>query len=321
MEFLNVPMTVLRRTKRFFKEIRKKIQIKPKIKSLLSANAVFFAIYGCIIGAFSGLPQAMSSAVKLPLLFMLTLIVSFPTLYIINLLQGSRNTIGQYFALILGSTAVTSVLLLGFAPITILFMITSDHYQFFKILNVLLFTFAGFAGMKFFYRGVQSIEESPQNELLTEGSAAEEKQPQAIDNIDITDAAALDSAGEIDEADEDGKIEVAEDSIRAFLPESRRDEEVYFDDDFDDDYDEDEDQGHVRNKPRYPLTPAQKRALGRRRTLRVWVMLYGLVGSQLAWVLRPFFGAPGEEFEIFRTIDGNFFTNIIDALARIFGFK
>ncbi len=321
MEFLNVPMTVLRRTKRFFKEIRKKIQIKPKIKSLLAANAVFFAIYGCIIGAFSSLPQAMSSAVKLPLLFMLTLIVSFPTLYIINLLQGSRNTIGQYFALILGSTAVTSVLLLGFAPITILFMITSDHYQFFKILNVLLFTFAGFAGMKFFYRGVQSIEESPQSELLSEGKADDGQHPQVIENKDVTDAEALESADDMDNPEDESEIDVAEDRIRAFLPESRRDEELYFDDDFDDDDDDDEDQGHVRNKPRYLLTPAQKRALGRRRTLRVWVMLYGLVGSQLAWVLRPFFGAPGEEFEIFRTIDGNFFTNIIDALARIFGFK
>ena len=321
MEFLNVPMTVLRRTKRFFKEIRKKIQIKPKIKSLLSANAVFFAIYGCIIGAFSGLPQALSSAVKLPLLFLLTLVVSFPTLYIINLLQGSRNTIGQYFALILGSTAVTSVLLLGFAPITILFMITSDHYQFFKILNVLLFTFAGFAGMKFFYRGVQTIEESPQHDLLPAADNGEDKKPQLPENIDDTDAPAL--AGAPAESHED-EIEYDSDVRRLRGIEAHEDDVEVFEDDYDDDYDdeyEEEVNGQQRRKPGHPLTPTQKRALARRRTLRVWVMLYGLVGSQLAWVLRPFFGSPGEEFEIFRTIDGNFFTNIIDALARIFGFK
>lgn len=45
----------------------------------------------------------------------------------------------------------------------------------------------------------------------------------------------------------------------------------------------------------------------RRRLLQGWVILYGLVGSQLGWTLRPFVGNEGEPFQIFRPeIDGNF---------------
>ncbi|MEM0980230.1 MAG: actin-binding WH2 domain-containing protein, partial [Cyanobacteria bacterium P01_H01_bin.58] len=34
----------------------------------------------------------------------------------------------------------------------------------------------------------------------------------------------------------------------------------------------------------------------RDRLLMFWLVLYGLVGSQLGWTLRPFFGSPGEAF-------------------------
>jgi hypothetical protein len=40
-------------------------------------------------------------------------------------------------------------------------------------------------------------------------------------------------------------------------------------------------------------------------------VLYGLVGSQLAWTLRPFFGAPNQPFQLFRDIEGNFYQQVI----------
>ena len=41
--------------------------------------------------------------------------------------------------------------------------------------------------------------------------------------------------------------------------------------------------------------------------LKLWFALYAFVGTQLAWTLRPFFGAPGLRFEIFRGLGGNFY--------------
>jgi hypothetical protein len=52
--------------------------------------------------------------------------------------------------------------------------------------------------------------------------------------------------------------------------------------------------------------------------LYVWIMLFGFVGTQLAWTLRPFFGSPGEKFEFFRSIDGNFYVDIVRTLSHLF---
>lgn len=38
-----------------------------------------------------------------------------------------------------------------------------------------------------------------------------------------------------------------------------------------------------------------------------WFVLYGVVGAQLSWFLRPFLGAPGQPFELVRGLRSNFF--------------
>ena len=52
--------------------------------------------------------------------------------------------------------------------------------------------------------------------------------------------------------------------------------------------------------------------------LYVWILLFGFVGTQLAWTLRPFFGSPGEPFGLYREIDGNFYAEIFRTLANLF---
>ena len=45
--------------------------------------------------------------------------------------------------------------------------------------------------------------------------------------------------------------------------------------------------------------------------LRVWILVFGFVGTQMAWSLRPFIGDPDSPFEIFRKgRDGNFYTAV-----------
>jgi hypothetical protein len=40
----------------------------------------------------------------------------------------------------------------------------------------------------------------------------------------------------------------------------------------------------------------------------------------MAWTLRPFIGAPGLDFELFRQLGGNFYTNIFASIGEILGF-
>jgi hypothetical protein len=52
--------------------------------------------------------------------------------------------------------------------------------------------------------------------------------------------------------------------------------------------------------------------------LYVWILLFGFVGTQLAWTLRPFFGSPGMKFSLYRDIDGNFYAEILRTLSHLF---
>ncbi len=52
--------------------------------------------------------------------------------------------------------------------------------------------------------------------------------------------------------------------------------------------------------------------------LYVWILLFGFVGTQLAWTLRPFFGSPDQPFSLFRSIDGNFYGEILRSLGSLF---
>jgi hypothetical protein len=53
--------------------------------------------------------------------------------------------------------------------------------------------------------------------------------------------------------------------------------------------------------------------------LYIWILLFGFVGTQLAWTLRPFFGSPGQPFELFRDIEGTFYSNILQTLGSLLG--
>ena len=51
---------------------------------------------------------------------------------------------------------------------------------------------------------------------------------------------------------------------------------------------------------------------------RIWIMVFGLVGAQMAWVLRPFLGSPHQAFTWFRPRSSNFFEAILYALQHLF---
>jgi hypothetical protein len=83
------------------------------------------------LGSTHSLWQALSSAVKLPLLFLATLIVCAPTLYFFNLIFGSNQRLSQNIAIMLTAITVTAVVLLSFAPIVLFFLLTcagSPHF-------------------------------------------------------------------------------------------------------------------------------------------------------------------------------------------------
>ncbi|MBD1842755.1 hypothetical protein H6F89_04895 [Cyanobacteria bacterium FACHB-63] len=222
MAYFSTVIALLRDRDSFLTEIHKGIRLKSKISALLISSFCFFALYGAIIGAFHGPLQVLSSAIKLPALYLITLVVCLPTLYIFNVLFGAKQTISQHFTYLLTAISVIALLLCGFAPVTLFFLITVNDYYFFMLLNVAIFAITGILGVSFLYQVMRPI------------------------------------------ASDDGVQGV---KIRTNI-------------------------------------------------LRLWLVLYGFVGSQLGWTLRPFFGSPGQ-FELFRPREGSFFTGVWNALMQL----
>ena len=69
------------------------------------------------------------------------------------------------------------------------------------------------------------------------------------------------------------------------------------------------------------VSGAEKEGSGTRKmVLIMWMFVYAFVGSQMAWTIRPFIGAPGTPFELFRQLGGNFYSDILRSVGEILGF-
>jgi len=53
--------------------------------------------------------------------------------------------------------------------------------------------------------------------------------------------------------------------------------------------------------------------------VRAWLFLYGFVGSQMGWTLRPFFGEPHASFQLFRQLESNFYLHILETIGKVLG--
>ncbi len=159
MKYFSVVMYLLRERQAFLEDIRKGVKLKSKILGLLISSFAFFAIYGAIIGSSSSWLQSLVSAIKLPALYLLTLIICFPTLYFFNVMFGSKRSFEQYLTLLMTAMGMISILLFGFAPVTLFFLLSTQDYNFFLLLNVAIMAFTGFLGVNFFYQGMQFLSE------------------------------------------------------------------------------------------------------------------------------------------------------------------
>lgn len=55
----------------------------------------------------------------------------------------------------------------------------------------------------------------------------------------------------------------------------------------------------------------------RRLIFVLWIVLYGFVGSQMAWTLRPFVRSPNEPFAVLSERGGNFYTDVVHSTSEL----
>lgn len=116
---------------------------------------IFSSLYGIVMGSYNGLVQAISSGIKVPLLFMLTVLIAFPAFFILQHALGSRLGFWQMLKIILAGFVMIALVTASFAPIVIFFLITGGNYSFLKLLHVAIFGLGGFFGMKMVLDGLK----------------------------------------------------------------------------------------------------------------------------------------------------------------------
>ena len=53
------------------------------------------------------------------------------------------------------------------------------------------------------------------------------------------------------------------------------------------------------------------------KVFRIWIVIYALVGCQMAWVLRPFVLDPNSKFAWFRARHANFFIDVWNTIWKL----
>ncbi len=137
--------------------LREGIQVP--VAGLSAVVLLLSALYGVCMGVFAMIrtggqawQQMGASAIKVPMLFFLTLLVTFPSLYVFNALMGSRVTVGQAFRLLITSMGVLVATLASLGPIVAFFSVSTTSYGFMVVLNVAACSVAGILGLVFLLR-------------------------------------------------------------------------------------------------------------------------------------------------------------------------
>jgi hypothetical protein len=101
--------------------------------------------------------QVVASIVKLPALFLLTLVVTFPSLYVFNALVGCRLTFESTLRLLIGAIAVNLAVAASLGPILGFFTVSTTSYTFIVLLNVALLAIGGFVGLGFLLQTLRRL--------------------------------------------------------------------------------------------------------------------------------------------------------------------
>ena len=141
----------------FFRDVVGDVGLRSKLRFGLMTLLALSAFYGFVAGWYAGGLQAISAAIKLPFLFVVTFAICFPALFVVQILVGSRLKLLQVIVLVTGALALTTVLLAAFVPIVAFFLITGANYYFLELLHVVIILVCGALGMYALHEGLSYV--------------------------------------------------------------------------------------------------------------------------------------------------------------------
>jgi hypothetical protein len=142
-------------------------QFKKTLFILLGVFLLCHAIYGLIVGSFSGDVQWFAAPIKIVGGAALSALLCYPSLYIFGCLSGAKITPVQVLSLLAGGLTLTSILLLGFAPVAFIFTFSIKTVAFMGVVHTLIWAISLYFGLRYIVMGLTRMESRKDNNLIT----------------------------------------------------------------------------------------------------------------------------------------------------------
>ena len=172
----------------------------------LSVSIVLLGVlYGLCMGTFAMIRtggqaymQMIASAIKLPMLFFLTLAVTFPSLYVFNAIIGTRLSVISALRLLIAALGVMLAVLASLGPIVVFFALSTKSYPFMVLLNVGTSTVSGVLGLGFLLRTLDRLVIVQEDiEISNFEASLKNDQGEEAEGKKIEPTGALDSVGKV----------------------------------------------------------------------------------------------------------------------------
>ena len=147
---------ILRQPRRVWFQLTQAGQLR--LTLMLLGIAVLGALaYGLVVGTFSGGGQLWAAPVKIAGGLLLSGLICLPSLYIFACLSGAHTRLAEVCGLVAGLLALTTVLLIGFAPVAWVFSQSTESVAAMGALHLAFAAIAVGFGMKFLARGFEQL--------------------------------------------------------------------------------------------------------------------------------------------------------------------
>ncbi len=147
----------------FLRSLARVDGLESNMYPLAVSSALYLSVVGFGIGLYHSFQQALSSAVKLPLLLLFTLAICLPILYLFAL--GLRDepvegtpVILQVTAVVLSGVCASAFLLLLLSPAILYAELNRASHSDLQLITVGIFLISGAVGMSYIWRGMRYVD-------------------------------------------------------------------------------------------------------------------------------------------------------------------
>ena len=139
---------ILRQPRRVMYQLRQP-GAGPLMMYLMIIAILCAVVYGVVVGTFTGHEQLWIAPVKVAGGMLVSALICLPSLYIFACLSGSRARLTEIYGLVMGMLMLTTILLIGFAPVAWLFSQSTESVNWMGTLHLIFWFIAALFGLRF----------------------------------------------------------------------------------------------------------------------------------------------------------------------------